>query len=49
MSGDYSFGAGGGRGGEKNRGTVITSRQLAFTDRVVPARQAFDWSLGNRC
>ena len=39
----------GGGGGEKNRGTLITSLQLAFTDRVVPARQAFDWSLGNRC
>ena len=34
---------------EKNRGTVITSLQLAFTERVVPATQAFDWSLDNRC
>ena len=46
--GDYSSGGGGGRG-EKNRGTVITSLQLAFTERVVPATQAFDWSLDNRC
>ena len=23
--------------------------QLAFTERVVPATQAFDWSLDNRC
>ena len=38
-----------GGGGEKNRGTVITSLQLAFTERVVPAKQAFDWSLDNRC
>ena len=38
-----------GGGGEKNRGTVITSLQLAFTKRVVPAKQAFDWSLDNRC
>ena len=38
-----------GAGGEKNRGTVITSLQLAFTKRVVPAKQAFDWSLDNRC
>ena len=35
--------------GEKNRGTVMTSLQLAFTKRVVPATQAFDWSLDNRC
>ena len=35
--------------GVKNRGTVITSLQLAFTERVVPATQAFDWSLDNRC
>ena len=40
---------GGVGGGEKNRGTVITSLQLAFTERVVPATQAFDWSLDNRC
>ena len=32
-------------GGEKNRGTVITTLQLAFTERFVPATQAFDWSL----
>ena len=38
-----------GGGDEKNRGTVITSLQLAFTERVVPATQAFDWSLDNRC
>ena len=36
-------------GSEKNRGTVITSLQLAFTERVVPATQAFDWSLNNGC
>ena len=36
-------------GDEKNRGTVITSLQLAFKERVVPATQAFDWSLDNRC
>ena len=45
--GDYSSGGGG--GGEKNRGTVITTLQLAFTEHVVPATQAFDWSLDNRC
>ena len=38
----------GGRG-EKNRETVITSLQLAFTELVVPATQAFDWSLDNIC
>ena len=38
-----------GGGGEKNRGTVITSLQLSFTERVVPEDQAFDWSLDNRC
>ena len=38
-----------GGGDEKNRGTVITSLQLAFTERVVPENQAFDWSLDNRC
>ena len=43
---DYSSG---GRGGEKNRGTVITTLQLALTERVVPPTQAFDWSLDNRC
>ena len=30
---------GGGGGSEKNRGTAITSLQLAFTERVVPATQ----------
>ena len=35
--------------GEKNRGTVITSLQFAFTEGVVLAMQAFDWSLDNRC
>ena len=49
MVGDYSSGGGGGVGGEKNRGTVITSLQLTFTERVVPATQSFDWSLDNRC
>ena len=39
----------GGGGDEKNRGTVITTLQLAFTERVVPATQAFDWSLDNGC
>ena len=43
--GDYSSGG----GDEKNRGTVITSLQLAFTECIVPATQAFDWSLDNRC
>ena len=43
--GDYSSGVG---GGEKNKGTVITSLQLAFQERVVPAMQAFTWSLNNR-
>ena len=38
-----------GEGDEKNRGTVITTLQLAFTERVVPATQAFDWSLDNGC
>ena len=41
-----------GGGGEKNRGTVIRAAcgsQLTFTERVVPATQAFDWSLDNRC
>ena len=37
--GDYSSRG----GGEKFRGTVIASLQLAFTERVVPATQAFDW------
>ena len=31
-------------GNEKNRGAVRTSLQLAFTEGVVPATQAFDWS-----
>ena len=44
--GDYSLGGG---VGEKNRGTIITSVQLAFTECVVPATRAFDWSLDNRC
>ena len=38
-----------GGGGEKNGGTVITSLQLASTERVVPATRAFDWSLDNGC
>ena len=46
MGGEGGVGRG---GGEKNRGTVITSLQLAFTERVVPATQAFDWSLDMRC
>ena len=37
-----------GRGGEINRGTLITSLQLAFMECIVPAMQAFDWSLDNR-
>ena len=45
--GDYS--ARGREAGEKDRGTVITSLQLAFAERVAPATQAFDWSLENRC
>ena len=41
-----NIGLGGGLGGsEKNRGTVLKSLQFAFTDRVVPAKQAFDWLL----
>ena len=49
--GDYSSeeGGGGWGGGEKNRGTVITSLQLAFAQRVVSETQAFDWSLDNGC
>ena len=39
-------GGGGGEGGlrinGKNSGAVQTSLQLAFTDSVVPATQAFD-------
>ena len=34
--------------GKKNRGTVMTSLQCAFTERVVSETQAFDWSLDNR-
>ena len=48
-SGIIALGWEGGGGGEKNSGTVITSLQLAFTERVVPAIQGFDWSLDNRC
>ena len=40
MSGIIAQGKGGGV--ERNRGTVITSLQLAFTEHVVPATQAFD-------
>ena len=40
---------GGGGGGEKNRGTAIPLLQLVFTERVLPATQAFDWSLDHRC
>ena len=36
-------------GREKNGGTVLTSLQLAFRECVVPATQAFGWSLDNRC
>ena len=46
--GDYSSG-GGGEGREKNRGAVITSLQLTFTEHIVSATQAFDWSLDNTC
>ena len=42
-------GGGWGGGGEKNRGTAIPLLQLAFTERVLPATQAFDWSLDHRC
>ena len=50
MSGIIALGeGGGGEGGEKNKGTVITSLQLAFTECVVPATQVFNWSLDNRC
>ena len=41
--------AGRGGGGRENKRTVITSLQLAFAEGVVPATQAFDWSLDNRC
>ena len=47
--GDYSSGGGGGEGREKNRGAVITSLQLTFTEHIVSATQAFDWSLDNTC
>ena len=43
MSGIIALGV----GGEKNRGTVITSLQLAFMECIVPAMQAFDWLLDN--
>ena len=36
-------------GSGKSRGTVLTSLQLAFRECVVPATQAFGWSLDNRC
>ena len=50
MSVKTTKGAGGGLGGSvKKRGTVITSLQLAFTERVVPATQAFDCSLNDTC
>ena len=50
MSVKTTKGAGGGLGGSvKNRGTVITSLQPAFTERVVPATQAFDCSLNDGC
>lgn len=42
-------GSGEGEGGKKNRGIFLASLQLAFKERVVPATQAFDWSLGNSC
>ena len=35
--------------GKENRGTLITSLQLAFTEHVVLATQAFNWPLDNRC
>ena len=38
--GDYSSR---GEGDKENSGTVITSLQVAFTEHVVPATQAFDW------
>ena len=47
-SGIIALGGGGGGRGEKNKGTVITSAQLTFRERVVPATQAFDCSLDNR-
>ena len=44
------LGGGGGLGGsEKNRGAVLTSLRLTFKECVVPATQAFDSSLDNRC
>ena len=48
MSGIIAL-VGGGGGDEKNRGTVITTLQLVFAERVVPVTQAFDWSLDNGC
>ena len=40
MSGIIALAGGG--GGEKNRGTVITSLQLLFKEHIVLATQAFD-------
>ena len=37
------------RESEKDRGTSLTSLQLAFMERVVPAIQVVDWSLDNKC
>ena len=34
---------GGGTEASKNRGTVLTSLQLAFMECVVAAMQALDW------
>ena len=44
--GNYS--SRGTEGDKKNRGTVIASLQLVFTERVVPVMQEFHWSLDNR-
>ena len=49
LLGSYVLGGGGGGGREKNRGAVITSLQLTFTEHIVSATQAFDWSLDNTC
>ena len=38
-----------GGGSDKKGGTIITPLQLAFTERVVPVTQAFNWSLDSRC
>ena len=43
------LGGGGGGRGEKNRETVITSPSARVHGTRVPATQAFDWSLDNRC